>query len=76
VPTRRDPTPRRLYTLKAWAVVSAQGRVVHDQGDNPEGVVGALAIYPRRYLAAVVASRDSEWRVVPIGIRSLQHHKR
>lgn len=74
--SRQDSRPRRLKPIKAWAVVNYNGKLAGGDLDGDELLGSALAIYPRRYLAAIVASTSPELRVVPVQIRSLQHHKR
>lgn len=69
-PAKREQPPRRLAPIKVWAVVTFDGKLAPD----PEGE--GLAVYPRRYMAAVVASQVPDSRVVPVAIRSLQHRPR
>jgi hypothetical protein len=66
----RPSRAKRVRTFKAWAVVDYDGNILQD----PD--TGCLAIYPRRYLARIVAGSAEDWRVVPVAIRSLQHHPR
>lgn len=74
--SRQDKRPRRLKPIKAWAVVNFHGKLAGGDLEGDDLLGSALAIYPRRFLAAIVASTDPDLRVVPVQIRSLQHHKR
>jgi hypothetical protein len=75
-PTRRTREPRRLKAFKGWAVVNFDGDLLDGEQAGDELLGACLAIYPRRYLARIVASKDPSLRVVPVAIRSLQHRPR
>lgn len=76
--TKQERPPRRLQTCKMWGVVSETGGLCQSPRElsADEPTLTPLAIYPRRYMAAVAASMIPGGRVVPLQLRSLQHRPR
>jgi hypothetical protein len=76
--TKQERRPRRLRPFKMWGVVSETGGLCQAPSDvsAEELTLIPLAIYPRRYMAAVAASLIPGGRVVPLEVRSLQHRPR
>lgn len=66
--------PKRLKSIKAWAVVDFHGKVVEIRTNVEDITIPALFL--RRYRAAIVASSNPDWRVVPVALRSLAHRRR